>query len=131
MVKMVHFIKSPMVCKMKNLIKTLKKILENWETYHGIREIIANAIDEQKLTKTSEIKIFKDDDNKWHIRDYGRGITIEHFTQNENEEKLNAEGIIGKFGIGLKDALATFDRKMLILKLYLNMVNLQSGNQLK
>ncbi|MDR3611326.1 MAG: hypothetical protein P4L27_12240 [Ignavibacteriaceae bacterium] len=96
---------------MKKFDLNIEKILENWETYHGIREIIANAIDEQKLTKTGEIKIFKDNDNQWHIRDYGRGITIEHFTQNENEEKLNAEGIIGKFGIGLKDALATFDRK--------------------
>ena len=95
---------------MKKFDLNIEKILENWEIYHGIREIIANALDEQKLTQTPEIKIFKDINNRWHIRDYGRGITIEHFTQNENEEKLCAEGIIGKFGIGLKDALATFDR---------------------
>ena len=91
--------------------------MENWEVYHGIREIIANALDEQKLTNTSEIEIFKDKNNDWHIRDYGRGITIEHFTQNENEEKLKSEGIIGKFGIGLKDALATFDRKNIGVKI--------------
>lgn len=102
---------------MKKFDLNIEKILENWEAHHAIREIIANALDEQKLTNTSEIKIFKDDSNDWHIRDYGRGITIEHFTQNENDEKLNAEGIIGKFGIGLKDALATFDRKNIGVKI--------------
>lgn len=102
---------------MKKFDLNIEKILENWEVHHAIREIIANALDEQKLTKTEEINIFKDDNNNWHIKDYGRGITIEHFTQNENDEKLNAEGIIGKFGIGLKDALATFDRKGIVVKI--------------
>jgi hypothetical protein len=38
-------------------------------------------------------------------------LRYEHFTQNENPEKLTAIGkIIGKFGVGLKDALATLDR---------------------
>src|SRR4030066_1334103 len=102
---------------MKKFDLNIEKILENWEVHHAVREIIANAIDEQKITSTPEIKIFKDDDHRWHIRDFGRGIIIEHFTQNENEEKLNAEGIIGKFGIGLKDALATFDRKKIDIKI--------------
>jgi hypothetical protein len=102
---------------MKKFDLNIEKILENWEAHHAIREIIANALDEQKLTKTEEINIFKDDNNNWHIKDYGRGITIEHFTQNENDEKLNAEGIIGKFGIGLKDDLATFDRKNIVVKI--------------
>ena len=86
-------------------------ILEDWEVHHAIREVIANAIDEQKLTETDEIRIFKDEYAKWHIRDYGRGIKYEHFTQKENDEKLNHPNVIGKFGIGLKDALATFDRR--------------------
>ncbi|MCI0565069.1 MAG: hypothetical protein MN733_41920, partial [Nitrososphaera sp.] len=50
----------------------------------------------------------------WHIRDFGRGLKIEDFTLNENKEKLNAPpniGVIGKFGVGLKDALATFHRR--------------------
>jgi hypothetical protein len=34
-----------------------------------------------------------------------------NLTQNENQEKLSNPKVIGKFGIGLKDALATFDRK--------------------
>jgi len=35
-----------------------------------------------------------------------------HLTQNENKEKLqHPELMIGKFGVGLKDALATFDRQ--------------------
>jgi len=89
----------------------IEKILEDWEVHHGIREVIANAIDEQLLTNTKEIEIFKDQKGRWHIRDYGRGLRYDHLTQKENEEKLRNPHVIGKFGIGLKDALATFDRK--------------------
>lgn len=89
----------------------IEKILENWEIHHAIREIISNALDEQKITGTKEIEIFKDSNNNWHIRDYGRGLKYEHLTQKENAEKLETPNLIGKFGIGLKDALATFDRK--------------------
>jgi len=89
----------------------IEEILDNWEVYHAIREVIANALDEYILSKSDPIKIYKDSLGKWHIRDFGRGIQIEHFTQNENDEKINTpEGIIGKFGVGLKDALATFGR---------------------
>lgn len=88
----------------------IEKVLENWEVYHAVREIIANALDEQTLTGTSKIEIFKDESGKWHIRDFGRGLKYAHFTQNENDEKLKNPNLIGKFGVGLKDALATFDR---------------------
>jgi len=89
----------------------IEEILDNWETHHAIREIIANALDEQRLSKTQEINIFKDQNCNWHIRDYGRGIEISHFTLNENMEKTESSlEIIGKFGVGLKDALATFNR---------------------
>ena len=96
---------------MRKFDLNIEKILEDWEVHHAIREIIANAIDEQKITNSKNIEIFKDEFGHWHIRDFGRGIRYEHFTQKENEEKLNTQGLIGKFGIVLKDALATFDRK--------------------
>lgn len=95
---------------MKKFDLNIEKILENWETYHAIRELIANALDEQLLTKTKEVEIFKSG-NSWIIRDFGRGLQYTHLTQNENQEKLKNTSVIGKFGIGLKDALATFDRK--------------------
>jgi hypothetical protein len=90
----------------------IEEVLENWEVEHAIREIIANALDEQILSNTAEIQIEKDQKNLWSIRDFGRGLRIEHFTLNEDHEKLTAEkGIIGKFGAGLKDALATLHRR--------------------
>ena len=89
----------------------IEEILEDWELYDAIREVIANAIDEQLLTKTRDIEIFKDSKGKWHIRDYGRGLKYEHLTQKEDDEKLRNPHVIGKFGIGLKDAFATFERK--------------------
>ncbi len=103
---------------MKKFDLNIEKILENWDTKHAVREIIANALDEQKLTNSSEIKIVKDSiSNSWVIKDFGRGLKYEHFTQKENDEKLNSNGIIGKFGIGLKDALATFERKGIIVRI--------------
>jgi hypothetical protein len=89
----------------------IEQILENWEVYHGLRELIANAIDEQVISGSQPIDIYKDSGGDWHIRDYGRGLKIEHLTLNESREKLEIEaGIIGKFGVGLKDALATLHR---------------------
>ena len=95
---------------MKEFDLNIEKVLENWTVAHAIREIIANALDEQILTGTDEIEIYRDKAGKWHIRDYGRGIQYQHLTQNENQEKQNHPHLIGKFGVGLKDALATFDR---------------------
>jgi len=94
---------------MKQFDLNIEKILENWETYHAIREIIANALDERLLTETKDVEIYKQDDI-WYIRDYGRGLRYTNLTQNENQEKLSNPKVIGKFGIGLKDAMATFDR---------------------
>jgi hypothetical protein len=97
---------------MKKFDLNIEKVLEDWEIYHAIREVIANALDEQALTNSKEIKIVKDEKGRWHIRDFGRGIRYGHLTQNECDEKLeNPDKVIGKFGVGLKDAFATFDRK--------------------
>lgn len=89
----------------------IEKILEDWERYHALREVIANALDEQLLTGTREVQIFKDRNDCWHVRDHGRGLRYEHLTQREDPEKLKDPRVIGKFGIGLKDALATLDRR--------------------
>lgn len=96
--------------KVKEFDLNIEKILENWENYHAIREIIANALDEQVLTNTRDIEIKQAKDGWWHIVDYGRGLNYHHLTQNENEEKLSNDKLIGRFGVGLKDALATLYR---------------------
>lgn len=95
---------------MKEFDLNIEKVLENWTVAHAIRELIANALDEQILTDSADISIYRDAAGHWHIRDYGRGLRYQHLTQNENEEKQNHPHLIGKFGVGLKDALATFDR---------------------
>jgi hypothetical protein len=96
----------------------IEKILEGWEACHAVREVIANALDEQALTDTRDVEITKDRDGAWHIRDYGRGLKYEHLTQNENTEKLrNASKVMGKFGVGLKDALATLYRRGVRLRI--------------
>src|SRR3954468_12144512 len=90
----------------------IERVLENWTVAHAIRELIANALDEATLTGTAEPEIAKDAAGTWHIRDFGRGLRYEHLTQNENGEKLaSPDKVVGKFGVGLKDALATFDRR--------------------
>ena len=95
---------------MKKFDLNIEEVLEDWEIYHALREIISNALDEQILSKTEDMEITKDGDGI-KIRDFGRGLKYEHLTQKENQEKLNSpESVIGKFGVGLKDGLATLNR---------------------
>ena len=90
----------------------VERVLEHWTPAHAVREVIANALDEAALTGTAEPTISRDEVGRWHVRDFGRGLRYEHLTQNEDREKLaHPELVIGKFGIGLKDALAVFDRR--------------------
>ncbi|WP_117161143.1 ATP-binding protein [Paraliobacillus sp. X-1268] len=96
---------------MKRFDLNIEKVLEHWTIPHALREVIANAMDESTLTNTKKPLIYKDKD-KWHIKDFGRGLKYEHLTQNENKEKTeDPDKVIGKFGVGLKDAMATFDRR--------------------
>ena len=98
-------------CMTRNFDLNIEKILEGWEVRHAIRELIANALDEQCLSATPDVAITCSGQGIWTIRDYGRGLRYENLTQNENEEKLRHPGrVIGKFGVGLKDALATLNR---------------------
>jgi hypothetical protein len=89
----------------------IEKVLEHWTLVHALREVIANALDEAALSGTREPEINRDDFGRVHVRDFGRGLRYEHLTQNESNEKLaQPDKVVGKFGVGLKDALATFDR---------------------
>src|SRR5947207_822363 len=86
----------------------IQRVLEHWSVSEALREIIANALDEAALTGSAAPEIFEDPDGAWHVRDAGRGLRYEHFTQNEDREKLAKPNlVIGKFGVGLKDAMAT------------------------
>lgn len=97
---------------MKTFDLNIEQVLEDWEVHHALRELIANAIDEQVLSATADIQITHDEAGRWVIRDFGRGLRYEHLTQNEDPEKLRNSGrVIGRFGVGLKDALATLDRR--------------------
>jgi sporulation protein YlmC with PRC-barrel domain len=96
----------------KHFDLNIQRVLEDWGVHSALREVIANALDEHALTNTKEVDIFKDTTGRWHVRDYGRGLKYKHLTQNENQEKQSRPDlVIGKFGVGLKDALATFDRR--------------------
>lgn len=89
----------------------IEQVLEHWPVSFAVRELIANALDEQLLAGTTEPTITNDPQGRWHIRDFGRGLHYEHLTQNENEEKRCHPAVIGQFGMGLKDALAVFHRR--------------------
>ena len=93
--------------------------LDNWQSHHAIRELIANALDEHTLKRISkpitvthtrnhlEITHTR---NHLEIIDYGSGITKSNFMLQTNPTKLNNDKIIGQFGFGLKDALAVLSR---------------------
>ena len=87
------------------------EILEAWSVRHAVRELIANALDEQALSNSADVEISEMDKRTWCIRDYGRGLNYDHLRQSESAEKAeHANKVIGKFGFGLKDALATLHR---------------------
>ena len=93
----------------KSFDLNLEEVLQDWEIEHGVREVISNALDEQLLTNLKNIEITKELKGRWHIRDFGRGLQIEHFTLNENPEKLNSSlGLICKFEVGLNTGLLKF-----------------------
>lgn len=89
----------------------IEEVLEHWPVEFAVREIIANALDEAAITGTTEPLISPNDDGSWFIRDSGRGLRHEHLTQKEDAEKREHGETIGQFGMGLKDALAVFDRR--------------------
>ena len=81
--------------------------LTHWKIEDALREIISNAIDESVITQTDKPEIIYDEeDNILTIRDRGRGMRVEHLIQNENDEKKCNSKLIGRFGIGLKDAIS-------------------------
>lgn len=97
---------------MESLDLNIKEILSDWKVSDAIRELIANAIDEHSITGIKEpIKVdYNEQIKTLTIKDLGRGIKNIHFIQNESNEKKDALNTIGKFGIGLKDAIAVLVR---------------------
>jgi hypothetical protein len=108
---------------MRQFDLNIEEMLSHWEPEHALRELIANALDEQALSHTDDIKIEILEDPQGRaiigcrVRDFGRGLRAEHFTMNENPEKQDQHGVIGKFGVGLKDALATLHRSGLAVRI--------------
>jgi hypothetical protein len=89
----------------------VETVLESWTAAHAVRELIANALDECVLSGTEPPTIAKLGVQRWEVRDTGRGLRYDHLTQNENPEKHDhADRVIGRFGVGLKDALAVLHR---------------------
>jgi hypothetical protein len=93
------------------------EVLEHWPVAFAVREVIANALDEQILTGTPDPEIGPLPGGRgWSIRDFGRGIHYRHLTQSESTEKLGHPEVIGKFGFGLNDALAVLDRNSVTIR---------------
>lgn len=88
----------------------IEDVLSHWDVKDAIREFIANALDETVLCGCAQPEVKYDSQKRsCLVRDYGRGLEVSHLTQNESEEKAQATGVIGRFGVGLKDALAVLN----------------------
>lgn len=98
-------------------------LLEAWSPADAIREMIANGLDEQRLAPAvtegeafseipeTEVQERAGDFDGARIRDYGRGLRYDHFTQgNSGEKRSYPDLVIGKYGVGLKDAIAVLYR---------------------
>ena len=92
-------------------------VLSDWEVKHALREIIANALDETELRSLKERPQIYFEDDYLVIRDFGSGIEEKHFVQNESLEKRSAPNVIGKYGAGLKDAIAVLHKNEIEIKI--------------
>jgi hypothetical protein len=96
----------------------VEKVLEHWTPAHALREVIANALDEHALIgRPDRPSVVKDDAGVWHVRDRGRGLRYHHLTQNESDEKRASDVVVGQFGVGSRDALATFHRNGIAVRI--------------
>ncbi len=50
-----------MISEIRQFDLNIERVLEHWTIAHAIREIIANALDEQALTGIADPVVFKDD----------------------------------------------------------------------
>lgn len=82
-----------------------RSTLKHWSVSKALIELVANALDEATETKT-KLPTLQWDNDVVTIQDSGRGLKTEHFQQDINPFKQNNHAFIGKFGVGLKDALA-------------------------
>jgi hypothetical protein len=88
------------------------KILSDWTVEHALRELFSNAIDETELSLTSKpLDLSLSEDRVLVLRDYGRGLREQHFVQHEDRDKRGNGKMIGKFGMGLKDALSVLHQQ--------------------
>jgi len=94
-------------------------ILTHLSIEDALKEIISNAYDEHKMANIKkEIKIYKNNENKWCIRDYGRGIKQSNFRFEINESKKEDDDIVGMYGYGLKDAIGILFTNNIKFKIY-------------
>lgn len=85
----------------------------------ALKEIISNAFDEHITSEVKKnIRIYKNDNDNWCIRDYGRGLSTNNFKFDKNDEKEANDDLIGFFGYGLKDAIAIMNTNKIKFKIY-------------
>jgi hypothetical protein len=95
------------------------KVLNHLNIEDALKEIISNALDEHRMSEIKkDIKIYKNTESKWCIRDYGDGLKQTHFKFNINEEKEFDDESVGMFGFGLKDAIGALHTKKIKFKIY-------------
>lgn len=93
-----------------------KNYLNDWNVHYAIREIIANALDEGK----NEIpELIEKAEEEYIIRDFSSGLKIENFIM-MGSDKANNKNVIGKFGVGLKDALGVLNNNGIRVKIITN-----------
>ncbi|MBQ8974321.1 MAG: hypothetical protein IJ072_01205 [Oscillospiraceae bacterium] len=95
---------------MKKFDLNIGQGMANLPLHHAVKELIANALEEQRISGGKDPEIYCDGDGNWHIHDFGRGMKSTHLSFNENDEKLPFAYSKGQYGVGLKNAISAFDR---------------------
>lgn len=94
---------------MKKFDLNISNAKAGWNVATAVKEILADCLEEQQITKSSEVEIFKSEDGAWHIRDYGRGMKYTHLARSEYGDNMSYIYKGMSTGESLGDAIGTLD----------------------
>ena len=94
-------------------------VLSHLKPEDAIKEIISNSLDEHRSQQINKLsKIYKNTQDQWCIKDYGRGIKLADFKFSINPEKEQDNNSIGFYGYGLKDSIGILYSQKIKFKIY-------------
>ena len=92
-------------------------VIDKPVVYSALSELMINALNETFFAQCGDVEIYHLD-GKWCIRDYGRGLSLSHFNESGNVEKLFYKNAMTPGRMTLKDAVAMLKTQLVELVIF-------------